>query len=144
MNDDLPEIFRTLTARPAPAELRAKVLAAAACELASSPRRSRPRWERICELSVAAALLAGVGLHVARWRADRDLEARVYGPRPVPSAVARIAADVESVTDASTGRWLRARLSAARPRTTGGATSTSDEYRRLIDDFAKRQTGGKL
>jgi hypothetical protein len=51
---------------------------------------------------------------------------------------------MKSVTDASTGRWLRARLSAARPRTPGAATSTIHEYRRLIDDFAKRATGATL
>jgi len=112
MNDDIERRLRQVTPRGAPPELRPRVLAAVAGELnAATPSR---RTHRLA-LAVAAAVLAG--LAVNSWvndTIDRRL-AIVLGPAPVHKQAAEIAADVASITDPSTGRWVYERLTAGRP-----------------------------
>jgi hypothetical protein len=115
MNDDIERRLRRVTPRGAPPELRARVLAALAAELPSGDPAASRRTFRPA-LAVAAALLASLGLNF--WvndRLDRRL-AVVLGPPPVHRQAAEIAADVASVTDPATGRWVYQRLAASRPR----------------------------
>jgi hypothetical protein len=114
MSDDIERRLRRGASRGAPPELRARVLAAVAAELPTAAPASSRRPPRLA-LAVAAGVLAGLWLNV--WvmdRLDRRLAA-VLGPPPYRTQAAEIAADVASITDASTGRWVYQRLSATRP-----------------------------
>ncbi|HEV3138304.1 MAG TPA: hypothetical protein VGZ26_10375 [Pirellulales bacterium] len=132
MNDDLPDIFRRLTPRAAPEELRPRVLAAVSRELA---RRSTPRWERMFEQVVAASLLVAAGLACWRTRDEEQWQARVYGPPTVPSAIAEVAQAVASVTDEQTGRWVQERLSAALPSRRDYVKSRLETYQRILNEL---------
>jgi hypothetical protein len=137
MNEDLPQPFGRLTPRPAPNELRARVLGAVANELA---RRKTPRWERVFECAVAASLALGIGLNVWLERADEAWQARVYGPLPVSRAIADVAQAVASVTDAQTGQWIQQRLSESRPARPPADPLRSERYERLFHGLTDFRT----
>jgi len=115
MNDEIERRHRQAAPPGTPPELRGRVLDAVAGELRStaaapSRRRFRPG------LTVAASLLASVALNY--WvsaRLDRRL-AIALGPPQVCRQAAEIAADVASITEPSTGKWVYERLTAGRPR----------------------------
>jgi hypothetical protein len=114
MNDDIERRLSQSTPRGAPPELRARVLDAVAAELPSAEPASSGQPLRLA-IAIAASVLAGLWLNV--WvtdRLDRRL-AVVLGPPPVRRQAAEIAADVASITDPSTGRWVYQCLSASRP-----------------------------
>src|SRR4051794_15510191 len=105
MNDDIERRLRQATPRGAPPELRARALAAVAAELPSAEPAYSGRPLRLA-IATAASVLAGLWLNV--WvtdRLDRRL-AVVLGPPPVHRQAAEIAADIASITDPSTGRWV--------------------------------------
>jgi hypothetical protein len=112
--------------------LRPRVLGAVSRELG---RRAKPRWERIFELSVAASVLIAVGLVLWRQRAEAPWQARVYGPRAVPSEIAEVAKAVASVTDEETGRWIQEQLSAAMSSRRDDVKSRLEAYQRILDEL---------
>src|SRR5665213_2330932 len=92
MNDDLPELSARLTPRSADEALRNRVLDAVAQQLSAHSFQQQPeqeskhrrvRWERMCEWSVAAALVLGIGLNVWQHTADEAWQTRLYGPSPI-------------------------------------------------------------
>ncbi len=133
MNDDLPQPFGRLTPRPAPEELRARVLDAVAHELA---RRTWPRLERVFDWAVAASLVMGIGLNVWQQWADEAWQVRLYGPLPVLRTIADVAHAVESVTDAQTGQWVQQRLSDARSAPHHADSLHSESYDLLLQDLS--------
>jgi len=137
MNEDLPQPFGQLTPRPAPDELRARVLDAVAHELAG---RTPPRWERVLEGAVAASLLLGIGLSVWQQRAEEAWQVRVYGRPPVSRAIADVAQDVASVTDEQTGKWVQQRLSESRPPRRHAEPLLSERYERLYPGLTDLRT----
>ncbi|MGO9469079.1 MAG: hypothetical protein ACLQIB_47305 [Isosphaeraceae bacterium] len=114
MNDEIESVLRQVTPPGAPRQLRARVLGAVADELRPaavppSRRRFRPG------LAVAASLLASVALNYwVNATLDRRL-AVVLAPPPVRRQAAEIAADVASITEPSTGKWVYERLTSGRP-----------------------------
>ena len=174
MNDELPEIFGRVTPRGAPAELRARVLAAvdhqlagnsfapaglcatglsssadALCATASLPSSAarapaRPRWEHILEIAVAASLLLGVGMNLWQWRTYDDWQARVYGPRPVSAAIAELAATVESVTDAQTAQAVVERFSDSRAARRSSELTLFPQYNQLLHELTSSKSGSTL
>ncbi len=164
MNDEPPEIFDRVTPRGAPAELRARVLAVvdrqladqldasddpvscATAGLSSSACRAPagPRWERIVEIVVAASLLLGVGMNVWQQRADEAWQARVFGPPPVPRAIADLAQAVASVTDAQTGQWVQQRLSDSRPTRPPTDPQRNERYEPLLHGLTDFKTDRTL
>ncbi|MBI3838111.1 MAG: hypothetical protein HY288_09275 [Planctomycetia bacterium] len=132
MNDDLPEGFQHMMPQGAPAELRPRALTAVSRELA---RQSTPRWERMVELAVAASLALGVGLNVWCWRAEEGWQMRVYGPVPIPSAVAEVARTVTSITDSATGEWIQRQLSSAWTSKRSTNAPRSSRYEQLLNEL---------
>ena len=130
MNKDLPEPFWQLTPRPAPDELRMRVLDAVAHELA---RRTRSRWELVLECTVAASFVLGVGLNVWQQQADEAWQVRVYGPRPVSQSIVEASQAVTSVTDVETGHWIQQRLSNSRAGRYHAGPPWSERYERLLN-----------
>jgi hypothetical protein len=116
MNDDIERRLRRVTPRGAPPELRARVLDAVAAELRSAEPASSGRGRPLrLAIAIAAGVLASLWLNV--WVNDRldHRLAAVLGPPPVRKQAAELAADVSSITDRATGRWVYQRLVASRP-----------------------------
>jgi len=131
MNDDLEQRLERLQPRGAAAELREHVLDAVAEELAAPTRRWRPRLG----VAVAASLLMSLALNI--WvskSADRRM-ARLYGPRPVPKAIAEIVDAVASVTDAETGQRLQRQLLVAWDSRPARSEQGIAEYRRMVNEL---------
>ncbi len=133
MNDEIERLLLQVTPPGAPPDLRARVLSAVGDELrlpaaARSRRRFRPG------LAVAASLLASVALNY--W-VDAMLNRRlavVLGPPPVRRQAAEIAADVASITEPSTGKWVYERLTSGRPNG-DDARQYADRLRRMIQEL---------
>ena len=106
-DDHVEERLRRVTPRGTGTGLREQVLAAVGRELSADPLA---RWERRLGLAVAASIALGIVLNVWAVRVDRQVQARLYGPRPVPRQIADLAETVASVTDAETGRRLERQL----------------------------------
>src|SRR5438445_15332 len=64
----------------------------------------------------AASFLRAVGLNVALDRAQAARLAALYGPEPVPQALADVTRTVEQVADARTAAWFRNELRGAARR----------------------------
>jgi len=111
MNADehVEQTLRRLTPCGAGPELRGQVLAGVGRELSAEPAS---RWQGKLGLAVAASILLGIVLNVWAVRVDRQCQARLYGPRPVPRQIADLTETVASVTDAETGRRLERQLAA--------------------------------
>jgi hypothetical protein len=144
MNDDVEERLAKLTIRGTPPELRERVLAAVASELAHPSVKplavSQPTdspWLRRAAITVAASLLLGIGLNVWATKASEQRLARLFGPPPISQQAMEIAEDVEKITDAQTGQWVYRQL--AMPRKPGDAAAAYSKYRdtvkRLIDEL---------
>src|SRR5205807_1214328 len=102
-----------LIPRGAPPPLRQRVLDGVARELAARPRPRRWRW---ASAALAASFLLAVGLNVALDRAQAARLAALYGPEPVPQALADVTRTVEQVADARTAAWFRNELRGAARR----------------------------
>jgi hypothetical protein len=115
MSDNVERRLRQVTPHAAPPALRVRVLAAVADEL-DLVNPSRRSLRRGLAVAVAAAVLVSLAVnYVVSDSIERRL-AVVLGPRPVRRDAAEIAADIASVTDASTGQWAYERLAFDRPR----------------------------
>jgi hypothetical protein len=134
MNDELPEVFRDVAPRGAPAELRAKTLAAVGRELS---RRRKPRWERIVELSVAASLALGIGLNVWLVRSDEAWHARVVGVPGLPSGAA--GRDL-----AAAGQSLGERLLSVWSGGYGASSATVKHYQQLLHELKSEKRPSSL
>jgi hypothetical protein len=156
MNDELPPIFGKLTPRPAPSELRERVLTAVDEQLSISsgasdtnPTRQRGSeptrslispslarrvsgWERVAELFVAASLVIGVSWNAWQWRELQGWQAKMFGVPAVSSAVVDLGDAVASVTDADVGRSIVERFGHSTAHTTDEA-ALAREYQRLIE-----------
>jgi hypothetical protein len=114
MNNDIERRLSELRLPgPGPA-LRERVLAAVASELkfGGKPVRMRRRFRISPALAIVACLGGSLLLnHLVSSALDRRL-ARLLGPPLVPRQAAELAAEIASITDAKTGRWALARLTA--------------------------------
>lgn len=145
MNDHLPPDFEQLRPRPAPRELRHRVLAAVDRRLANRsftatrlPDDCSPRialWERAAELAVAASLLLGIGMNAWQWRSAPAWQARIHGAPVVSDAVAALGEAVASVTDAQVARSVIESLPLPTPRAANESAFIRD-YQRLLDELA--------
>jgi len=108
-DDHVEQALRRVTPRGAGPGLRERVLAAIGRELSADPLA---RWERRLGLAVAASIALGIVLNVWAVRTDRQCQARLYGPPPIPRQIADLAETVASVTDAETGQRLERQLAA--------------------------------
>src|SRR5262245_14680257 len=111
MSDELPDVFQ-MNPRPAPANLRGRVLAHVERELA---RRRKPPWERAFELAAAACLAIGVSLSVWQWQAERQWHARVFGP-PIESVRLAQRARALAGADSALAESLMKRLALHAPQ----------------------------
>lgn len=158
MDDELPPIFDKLTPRPAPGELRKRVMAAVDDQLplssiASDTNPTRQRggrptsspllpslarrvsgWERTAELFVAASLVIGVGWNAWQWRDSRSWQTAVFGAPAVPSSVASLGEAVASVTDVEVARAIIQRIGRSKAPSTN-APAFIREYQKLIDEI---------
>ncbi len=157
MNDELPELFARLTPRAPDEALRGSVLAAVAQELSlhkpqhkpqqepeQESKKRRVRWERICEWSVAAALVLGIGLNVWQQTADEAWQTRLYGPAPVSRVARGIAQSETDATRGPTGSKGQRRLSDARPPLRSADPWQSQRYERLIHQFHDLKSSADL
>jgi hypothetical protein len=115
MSDDLERRLRQATPRGASPELRHRVLAAVGDELNSVSPSRRPLRLALA-VAVAAAVLVSLAMNYVVSNSIEHRLALVLGPRPVCRDAAEIAADITSVTDASTGQWAYERLASGRTR----------------------------
>ncbi|MDG3004141.1 hypothetical protein [Paludisphaera mucosa] len=118
MNDDVERLLDQATPRPAPADLRDRVLRAVAEELAAAGPSRRPRRRFPVLAAVAAALIASVGLDEWTNRANDERLGRVFGPRPIEREAVAAARDVAAAAGPVAGRWVFERLAAPPPATT--------------------------
>jgi hypothetical protein len=130
MTDDPDRLPGPLTPRGAPAELRARTLAAVTGALAAR----RNRWRRRRTWAVAAGLLLAVALNGWVSRRGEARLAELYGPEPTPAAVADLARSIESAADADTARWVAGRLTPAR-RPAGDPFQRERVWIRLYSEF---------
>ena len=135
MNDDIERRLCAVTPRGAPLELRARVLAAVGAQVRRADA-NRSRWPR--RLAIGGLLALGLfGGVVANIWVNDELDRRlaiVLGPPPVQIRAAEIAADVASITDPATARWVYERLAAGRPRE-GGPREYATRLRGLVQQF---------
>jgi len=141
VSDELPDIFRQLRPRPAPAALRPRVLDAVERTLA---RSTKPRWERAFELAAAACLMLGVGLNVWCWRTEEPWQLRVYGPSPIPGTIVAVAQSVAAATDRQTGERVKEQLAAAWLARRRMTALQSWHYERIFSDRTISQIGPTL
>jgi hypothetical protein len=94
-------------------------------------------WLRRATLVVAASLLLGIILNIWATTASERRLALLFGPPPISKPAMEIAKDVEKITDAATGQWVYARLTAPRQPTDISAANTRyrDAIKRLIDEL---------
>jgi hypothetical protein len=136
VSDELPEIFARLKPRPAPSELRARVLAGVESHL---KRRAKPRWERAIELAVAASLVLGIGLNVWQVQSAEAWQLRVFGPEPIPTSVVEVAGMAASVTDPATGKLVEQRLLSARSAKRGDSEALRRRYEQLLHELTNEK-----
>ncbi|HTU25205.1 MAG TPA: hypothetical protein VMF30_07400 [Pirellulales bacterium] len=130
MSDELPEAFEQYAPRGAPAEFRARVLAAVDAELA----RRAPRWSRMLEWSAAASFLVGLGLNV--WLAASDHTWPTDG-QDKPSVATQQRPEGQ--------RKLVSSPQARSPRSVAGSRSSAylpslygdERYRRLLNELSQ-------
>ncbi|MDA1049239.1 MAG: hypothetical protein O3C40_02005 [Planctomycetota bacterium] len=105
--DAVEQHLRSLTPRPAPAELRQSVLAAVYGELAAT---QRPRWERRIALAAAVLLVASAVLNIVIIRSGERRLARILGPDAMPQGIVQCGEIIEVVTDDKTARSIQRQL----------------------------------
>jgi len=111
MKNDIQRILESLTPCGAPADLRGRVLESVARELPVI-RRSPTRR--------------------ARW----DLQARLYGPDPLPREIRRTVEIAEQVAGPECAEWVRQRLVSARQSGRGGDPPAIDRYHQQLMQLA--------
>jgi hypothetical protein len=133
MHDDIEQLLGRLRPGGVRPELRPRVLAAVASQLAAEPASA---WMRRSALAVAALLLLGIGMNVWASKAAERRLAQLFGPPPPSRPAMELAAAVEKATDAQTARWVYQRLAASHPSGDGLAArlAYSDMLKQLIDN----------
>jgi hypothetical protein len=94
-------------------------------------------WLRRAAMAVAASLLLGIGLNVWASRASERRLAQLFGPPPISKRAMEIATDIETITDAETGRWVYSRLTISHQSVKGEIVykKYQDTIKRLIDEL---------
>jgi hypothetical protein len=143
MNDDLERSLRNLTARGAPAHLRAEVLEAVADELAvTRPETTRrAAWDFRIGMAVAASLIMGVVLNVWAIRSDDSRRARLYGPDPLPRDIRETLETVEHIAGPECEKLLRRRLISARQFGPRQKLHAIRQYQQQLMQLALQQKG---
>jgi hypothetical protein len=100
------------------------------------PRTDSP-WLRRAAMTVAASLLLGICLNVWVSNTSERRFAQLFGPPPISKQAMEIAKDVESISDAATGRWVYNRLTIARRSGEGNLFTGKyqDTIKQLIDEL---------
>ena len=140
MNDELPEVFRDVAPRGAPAELRVKTLAGVGATIAPA---ETARGSGLPNYRSHASFALGIGLNVWLVRSDEAWHARVVGVPRLPSGAA--GRDLAAAGGGpAAGQSLGERLLSAWSGGYGASSATVKHYRQLLHELQSEKRPSSL